>query len=203
MKTNIRIIAVMFLALTCLFGCSNTLSENDEIPYDTTPIPNEAELPIDHLMIDFPYYSTPEEVVDASTNVFTGKVVDVSFEIIDCQTGEVDRSASSESTHRLLYTVYTIEVDKNYKGGNEKTVMLSLEGGMVGWREEEQFGLLKEAGLETWPLAERTKKLVIGESYLFCTYRASHFDCVINLDHFAHYPNSQSARQIIRQCEKQ
>lgn len=209
MRINIIVTVMIFLALICLCGCSSDLQTSGEqtsgeVPYNTIPIPDPAEInrTIYSVNIDWVNYSTTEEVVDAATNIFTGKVVDVSFEVVDTSRDEIIRSEVTDSLSCRLYTVYTIEVDKNYKGNHAETVKLFIVGGIIGQYEEEQFGRMEEVGLDGWTLVTKTKYLTLGESYLFCTQRATNWDMIIGMDDFVYYPNSQLARQIIQQCEK-
>lgn len=152
---------------------------------------------------DWPYYKTSEEIIEASTDIYSGTLKSISFEIIDYKTGTVDRSHDSLSTSRMLYTIYTIEVIDKYKGRSVSEMKISLEGGLVGYKEKEQYDLLKNAGLlrnnSTIPtLGKDTHVLNIGEKYLFCTVKmAGEYELVINPDQFVFEMNSDMAKNII------
>ena len=207
MKTYIKAIVIMLLAWICLSGCAQNqvLPKDDELPNVT--VPTETEFPLASVHADWPVYQTAEELVNAATNIYTGKITDISFDIIDYKTGKSDPSNLSESRYRMLYTVYTIEVEKSYKGDNDQTEKLCLMGGVPGFNDEVQYQLARSSGLidqyEGIPvLSFKHKKINIGESYLFCTHRSitGNHDYVINPDQFAFYKDSESSAQIQKQC---
>ena len=194
-----RIMVIVALSVVLLItGCTaNDLdSGSDNSGYQTT-----------YFHLDWPSYATAEEIVNASTHIYSGTVTDVSFEIIDYSTGKVDRDRSSTSTSRTLYTVYTIRTDKNYKGNSSDEVKICKMGGISGFREEEQFELLDSSGLiqprrEEIPISDDNCKLDIGKKYLFCISRNSNeFDFIINPYQFAHDIDSKDAKDVIGAIE--
>jgi len=104
----------------------------------------------------------------------------------------------------MLYTVYTVEITDNYKGENDKTIQICVEGGIAGLNDEKQYQLLQESGLLTRyggiPIYESGKKLDLNASYLFCTRRSDgDYDFIVNMDQFAYFTDSASATQIKQQ----
>lgn len=155
---------------------------------------------------DWASYDTAEEINQASTNIFSGKVTEISFEIIDMKTGEVDRSPDSESTSRMLYTVYTISLTESYKGQNPSEVKICKMGGIVGFNDSVQYQLVESTGViskyDGIPVMENNCTLAVGEEYLFCTsHTVGDFDFVINQTQFAHPINSKNATRIIKTCK--
>ena len=141
------------------------------------------------------------EIVTASSNIYTGKVKNISFEIVNMKTGTADSSAASGKTDCMLYTVYTVDVLKSYKGDNSGEIKICVIGGIAGYRENEQYDALQAAGLyEQYngiPVVDGGCSLAIDGEYLFCTSRtAGGYDFVINKTQFAHAVNSQNYTAI-------
>lgn len=153
---------------------------------------------------DWPYYNTAEEIVGASSNIYTGSVTDISFEIINEKTGEIDRSPDSTAT-RGLYTVYTVAAVNCYKGSQAKTRCIRVTGTPKGYREDEQNELLVSAGLvkagESLVYSgSRTDVLEIGKAYVFCTVSfesVTDAEYEINPTQFALDPASEEAKRVV------
>ena len=206
MKATVCTLITVFSVLIGLSGCarSNELSDSG-IPNHT--VPTETEYPVFLLEPDWPAYQTSDEVVNASTNIFAGKITDISFAIINYKTGKTVASVEPDSKKCMLYTVYTVEVTESYKGDNHGTVQIAVEGGIAGFEDEDQFALMENSGLSEEysgiPVVENSKNLETSETYLFCTYRsAGDYDFIINMEQFAFFDDSASASQIKKQCEK-
>lgn len=162
------------------------------------------------LMMDWPYYATAEELIDASTHVYLGKVLDVSFTVLDIRTGEEvhDTADKDGRADRALYTVYTVAVTDARKGESAGTVTVAVNGGLAGTREEEQRRVLAESGLTPTiggglspiPYTPDALCLSVGEEYLFCVSRFGSFDHIVNPGQFAFDPDSSDAKTIIRCC---
>ena len=129
MKTIVCTLIAVFSVLIGLSGCarSNDLSDSG-IPNHT--VPTETKYSIVSIQPDWPAYQTSDEVVNASTNIFAGKITDISFAIINYKTGKSAASVEPDSKHCMLYTVYTVEVTESYKGSNDGTVQIAVEGGL-------------------------------------------------------------------------
>lgn len=167
-------------------------------------IPENAQI----LNMDWPMYSNAEDLCNAATQIYTGIVRDISFEIIDYVTGKADASATSESSHRMLYTVYTISLTKSIKGNNHEEIKIGRIGGIVGYKEAEQYSKLESSGLLNGyrglpVVADTWATLDIGKEYLFCTARSrGDYDFVINPTQFVHYLDSYNASLIMQISEK-
>ena len=200
MKT--RFFAILLCAamlLPCLCGCGESSLSNDERGND------HGESQVSVIDADWSYYKSAEEIIDISTNVYTGKLTNVSFEIIDYKTGEVDRSKDSQSTDRAIYTIYTVETTNFYKGVESPEMKIRLIGGQKGFKEEEQRELLRSAGMigendnTIIVLGGSSAELKIGETYLFCTVKSlGDYELVINPTQFALEMNSDMAKNIIK-----
>lgn len=181
------------------FIITNAESEEVDLSAET-----HSEYPIIsmHSSADWPWYSTVGEIVDASTEIYSGKITGISFEIVDLTTGKADRSPDIESAHRMLYTLYTVAVTDSYKGETVSEKVICITGGMAGYNEKEQYDLLESSGLlnkyHGIPVTEKIRSLKIGSEYLFCTARtAGDYDHIINPDQFAYQLDSENAKKII------
>lgn len=123
------------------------------------------------------YYTLPEldENVDY---VFEGKVVNITFGVQSSSNPGVfiTTPPSDDGDFRLtLYTIYEIEVASQYKGNTENSISLAVEGGILGYKEQEQFDILTACG---WPynglqLVDNAKYLEIGKTYLFSSFETA------------------------------
>ncbi len=201
MKQLFTAIMAIFVLLVGISGCTYQPSyvefdAKDELPDAKIPA-NAASI----LYADWPEYKTTDEMIAASTHVFVGKVISETYEIINLKTGLPD---SSDDADRMIYTVYTIEVDKHLKGESKDVLTIRVLGGTPGYNDEMQIKLLQESNLKYTkiPCVSNYKKLDIGTTYLFCTERFSgnNQEVGINMRQFALYPDSGTAEQIIQQC---
>lgn len=205
MKHIFKMVMVFVLTFTCLCSCAAPVHGNGELPYDTATFSPDTVSKVQDVMatIDWETFGTAAELVNTATNVFSGKVVDISFDVLDKNKGIPDMNGSSDNYSHDIFTVYTIEVQKNYKGDIGETMKLYVEGGLPGYREEEQCQLVQKANLIGLTYVDKRVKLEIGESYLLCVLKLEHHCTrIVNMDQFAYYLNSQKANEIIRQCRK-
>ncbi|MBP0989786.1 MAG: hypothetical protein J5874_01210 [Oscillospiraceae bacterium] len=207
MKKTIVFVMLAAITITTLFGCGKT----DRLDSDTKEAvypqdlkqeeSSETEYTVIHT--DWPMYNTVNEIINASTNIYSGTVTDISFEIIDYKTGKIDNDPNSTSTSRTIYTVYSVDINNSCTGNNPKTVKIRKIGGIAGFKEKEQRDLLVSSGL----ILSDVGKIIIndddcslktGKEYLFCTVRSdSVFDLIINPYQFAHDIDSANAKNII------
>lgn len=196
------LIAIIIAAMLGITACAGSTLLDDSFPQDLKT--ENGGYKTSFINVDWPYYHTAEEIIDAASYVFTGTVTDIYFEIVDLKTGKADRDADSQSTSRAIQTVYTIEISKTYKGGERSTTKLSVLGGIEGYKEEVQNALLRSAGL-TKPDSDNIVicdaagiTLDIGREYLFCTHRGvGDFDSNINATQFAFSLDSHNAKIIL------
>lgn len=195
----------LLIILTGFVGCQKSVpqqtSKKNEPSNPDTP---DSETLIDlssynYRIIDWYEYKTAEEIVNAATNVFAGKVVDISFEVFNIKTGQIDRSSEADKANRLLYTLYIIDVQENYKGSSASPITVKMVGG-IDFRLEEQEELCREAGVVRPIISGGTTELTIGESYIFCTHRFQPYDAIINMKQFAFPVDSNEAEEIRHVC---
>lgn len=215
MKFKIYSIAAIMLALTLFAAsCSHSLDNNypkdlidlnltSDYPKDLNASDLNSDYPILNFHPDWPSYNTAEEIVKAATNIYSGTVIEISFSIVDMKTGSVDEDPKSTSTSRMLYTIYTVEVQESYKGDNASKIKICKTGGLNNYRVKEQYDLMNISGMLSQysgiPVCDDECSLAVGKEYLFCTSRtAGDFDYIINPTQFAYDPNSENAKAIIK-----
>lgn len=200
-----RILFAIFsviIVLSCS-GCNGSIV--NEFPNDLL-ISDDSVHTVIELSPDWPSYDTASEIVEASTNIYIGKVKDITFDIINMETGKSDNSQNSNNANRMLYTIYTVSVLENFKGDNSEDVKICQIGGIWGYKEDEQIHLLESAGLLQdfggIPVIKDGSTLAISADYLFCTSRTiGDFDFIINKNQFAHKLDSQNYKLIISAIE--
>ena len=203
-----KIISIIVAILTIFaFGCSVSPENNNSSGKESTDAQDiSSEYQIVKLHADWPIYGTSQGIVEASTNIYSGKVTNISFCIIDMTTGEPDNQPESISTSHMLYTIYTIAVTESYKGQNLSEIKIKKIGGLPSYHAKEQYELMESSGMLSKyngiPVIDGGKTLDEGEEYLFCTERTTGpYDLIINLSEFAHDIGSKSAMDIIKACK--
>lgn len=170
---------------------------------EDTKAPSESSYKIINLSPDWPYYKSFEEIVAASTNIFTGKVKSITFDVINMKTGKIDNSTDSDNTDRMLYTIYTIDVLSSLKGENAGEIKICRIGGTPGYNEEEQYKIICSSGLDKTlngipMITGDVCNLKSDDECLFCTSRTvGDFDFIINQTQFAHKIDSEDCKSII------
>lgn len=201
-----KIIVFTLVITTVIFAASCSRSLNDSYPRDLNRLDSDTDYPVLNLEPDWPSYKTSDEIVKAASNIYSGKVSEISFAIVDMKTGRIDEDPESSSTSRMLYTVYTVEVNKSYKGENPGIIKIRKIGGIDRYKVKEQYDLMKKSGMmEKYsgiPICNDDCSLAVGSTYLFCTSRTvGDFDFIINPTQFAHSISSNNAKAIINSCK--
>ena len=200
-KACVILVLVMLTILTLLTGCSSKVL-NDTYPKDLN-ISHNSNYQVIKLQPDWPVYHSIEEIVDASTNIYSGYVTDISFDIIDYLTGMSDIDPNSESRNRTIFTVYTISLRNNYKGESPSEIKICKIGGIYGYKENEQYDLLCSSKIISDSVVgicvcDDDCTLSIGNEYIFCISRlGGDYDQIINPYQFAHPIDSENAKNII------
>ena len=107
----------------------------------------------------------------SKTEIFTGKVTGISFQVLDIVTA-LPPADRTEDRDRYLYTVYHIDIIASYKGDLRGSTQARTRGGLEDYRVEEQLRVIKE--MNAWPndgipIQEGLPDIQIGEIYLFVT----------------------------------
>ena len=126
---------------------------------------------------DYPYYHTVPDLASKANQVFSGRVKNISFEMLDMQT--MQPLKDGEGSHwAMLFTVYEIEAEEVY-AGTPNSVKLRIEGGISSGYEKKQIALL---GNERIPVMVDVPALTIGTKYLFALYHAddSEYSSILN-----------------------
>jgi hypothetical protein len=89
---------------------------------------------------DYPYYHNISDLANKANQVFSGRVTNVSFEMLNMMTMQPFKD-DDDTRWAMLCTVYEIEAEKVYEG-TPTTVKLRIEGGITSGFEQEQTALL-------------------------------------------------------------
>lgn len=156
-----------FIFCGCQSAGLNTVPPTTTEPPATMPS-TQNENVYSYMFIDAMAYSTAAELVDASVIVFLGTVKQMSFAVLDYDTGRIPNPNDSNANCGL-FTLYEIQVNTLYKGTACETVTLALAGGVSGPEyKEEQLQLLASYGLEQKILLiNQSKMLETGGEYVF------------------------------------
>lgn len=126
---------------------------------------------------DYPYYHTVPDLASKANQVFSGRVKNISFEMLDMETMQPLKDGEG-SQWAMLFTVYEIEAEEVY-AGTPNSVKLRIEGGISSGYEKKQIALL---GNERIPVMVDVPALTIGTKYLFALYHAddSEYSSILN-----------------------
>ena len=207
-KKTLLTLAISFSLL--LTGCHSSVL-NDSRPDDLKT--SDTDYQIKELQYDWSCYNTSDELTAAATDIYSGTVTDISFEIVDEMTGlyvhdfsSVDKEYARKNY--ALVTIYTVSVTKNHKGSSKTEMKVANTGGISGYREEEQHDLLVLAGLDDnkIPVVKNGCSLAVGNEYVFCVFRFPEsygldYDHAINPYQYAHKIDSSNAKAIIYSCK--
>lgn len=217
MKRAIAIFAAVMLMLS-LFGCSKEGNPDGERTADSSS--HSGEYTYVPFEADWAYYGSAEEIIAASDHIYIGTVTDITFEVVDLLTGQIDRNPSS-SAQRMLDTIFIVEPVKIYKGQSRGQTYIRMIGGVVGYKEDEQYRLFNESGSDKVfsgiPVmngcvlapaqdyqSSPSKVPAVGQKYLFFTSNAGgkYSSTIINPDQFAISPNCNFAKEVIDKLSK-
>ncbi|MCI8732555.1 MAG: hypothetical protein HFH57_15865 [Lachnospiraceae bacterium] len=106
------------------------------------------------LQTDYPEYDTASELAEAADLIFQGTVSNVKYQMLDVRTEkEKDQDAGLSETEAIPYTLYTIDVEKVYKGPlKEPTITIKRPGGKF---ENNEY------------ITENAPEILTGRDYLF------------------------------------
>lgn len=83
------------------------------------------------MIADYPMYDTAQNLVDAADLVFTGKVENIRYEMLDIKMESgPDSMTGLEEASKVPYTIFEINVSNVYKGNTtDETIYLKRPGG--------------------------------------------------------------------------
>ena len=121
------------------------------------------------LQTDYPEYDTASELAEAADLIFQGTVSNVKYQMLDVSTEKGrDQDTGLLESEAIPYTLYTIDVEKVYKGTIQTpTVIIKKPGGNFG---NNQY------------IVEDESEISAGRDYLFVaeTYENS-YPSLLNL----------------------
>lgn len=146
----------------------HTTPENSQVNSETAPLPQQTDsIQYEYISGDYPYYATLSDLANKANQVFSGKVVNISFELLNMRNMQPLKDGE-DTQWAMLYTIYEIEAEEMYKG-SPSTVKLRIRGGIPYGYEQEQSALL---GNRCIPVMEDVPALTIGTNYIFALYHA-------------------------------
>lgn len=125
-----KMIAVLTMAvlITAAVGIGVKLNHEDHF---------NGEKNVTILQADYPEYNTAPELVGASDLVFQGTVRNIEYQMLDVSTEKGrDQDTGLLESEAIPYTLYTIHVEKVYKGTIQTpTITIKKPGGKFGNNE--------------------------------------------------------------------
>ncbi|CVI70612.1 hypothetical protein NDGK_01933 [Clostridiales bacterium CHKCI001] len=124
-KNGLCVLIVIMLISLCACGNVETARQTD------VESSTQAE-PTKQIMIaDYPMYDTAQNLVDAADLVFTGKVENITYEMLDIKMESgPDSITGLEEASSVPYTIFEIKVSNVYKGNvTDETIYLKRPGG--------------------------------------------------------------------------
>ncbi len=116
-----------FLILILLSGCGN-IPNTSQMSVESF---GQAEVIKQVMIEDYPMYDTAQNLVDAADLVFTGKVENITYEMMDIKMESgPDSMTGLEEASKVPYTIFEIKVSNIYKGNTtDETIYLKRPGG--------------------------------------------------------------------------
>ena len=137
-----------------------------------------------------------ESLVNRANHVFVGKVNNISFVVINNETGKAPTEECNPN-RLTLATIYDVTVVTAYKGAEQSTMRVLIQGGIKGYREREQLFVTMEAGAVSPDGSYRIlisdfSPLAVGEFYLFAM-----LDLDVELDGYSNFVGIVNTKQSV------
>lgn len=133
------------------------------------------------MTIDWPYYRTPDELIEKADYVCIARITDITFEMLDRSSGlpVMGPSAASE-----LNTIFHFEVIKGYKGSLTDKMTFMTDGGLMNYKVATQVKLMKEYNNSEYethgiPVFDGYAEYKIGDYYLLALRKVENTHSVI------------------------
>ena len=154
---------------------------------------------------DWPWYSSSVELIEKADFVFTGKISDISFTVLDSRDGSPVTN-STPKHNRNLYTLYHVDVIDSYKGVSKRALTFMVDGGLPNYSESTQMQLMKDNDArfadEGIPIWDGYDGYEVGKSYLFLLSAVENtYPVLINIDQSV-YPLSGLSAEDITETSK-
>lgn len=146
-------------------------------PITDPPVQQTDSVKYEEFSLDYPYYNTVSDLAGKANQVFSGRVTNISFELLNMITMQPLKDGE-DTQWAMICTIYEIEAEKVY-AGSPTIVKLRIEGGISSGFEQEQTTLL---GSDKIPVMEGAPVLYVGDKYLFALYHAddSEYSSILN-----------------------
>ena len=153
------------------------------------------------IKVEWPYYNSYSELFEASSLIIEGRVVSISYAVIDYKYAQQVNDCKNDLDNKMLYTVYTVEVIDVLKGETGQTISLAIIGGRDDKDLDLQKQVLDQSGLSKLfnhiPILTESKvRLAEGDVCVFSLHKFGDFFTPINLEQFAFSQGSKEYYDI-------
>lgn len=176
----ITVFAAVFVGVKLIGSHRLNINEPPAITSENSNSSPETSVQFGSIEVDWQVYSSAEQLIEHGDIIVSGKVTDISFAMLDKCTGKVV-DANSKGSESELCTIYDIDVITPYKGCDEETLQIRMEGGLENYMVDEQIKVLKEHGGDRIAYLSDPPKIELGEEYLFLLAQFEDtLPCIIN-----------------------
>lgn len=156
MKRKLGLLMIIFISIFMILGCDTPWRADDE----------NKEITVIHA--DYPHYDDAKELTDTADLVFSGKVIGISYEMIDIRTDDGPDPVTGYDGEAIMpYTIFEIEIDEIFKGSwSDSVIHIQRLGG--------------HDGDITYELAD-APEIVKDESYLFIANEFEDYPSLVNI----------------------
>lgn len=160
---------------------ANNISANDSgDETKNSSLGTDTSVQFGSIEVDWQWYSSAEQLIEHGDIIVSGKVTDISFAMLDKYTGKVVDANVNDSESELC-TIFHVDVITPYKGCDEETLQIRMEGGLENYMVDEQIEVLKEHGGNVINYLSDPPKIELGEEYLFILGQFEDtLPCIIN-----------------------
>lgn len=152
-------------------------------------------IPYDEVGLDASVCDT-DALIAGADQIFAGVVTQRRFVLLDFRTGAEYTGEAGQQP--VLYTVYSVIVTtgyRNIKAGTE--VSVRVYGGIPGEDGEEQYRLVRQAGMDAVPVRKGAQILSRNTKYLFFTCDDAGGRYAVDPVHFALPIGSKEAKEAL------
>jgi|GEM_PF-760706 len=184
MKKLLSLLLILTIIVLC--ACNRTPANRYTVTdfYDES-INKDAYKEVNYFSSNASYYpfKSAEELTIAADIVIIGRVTDISFEVLDIETGFPPTEETNKQYCRQN-TLYNVDVITTYKGDISEKIKIGILGGIKDYRVEEQLALVKK--MNAFPpdgilTDEGVPEIKIDGLYLFTLCKSKKTGRIINM----------------------
>jgi hypothetical protein len=133
---------------------------------ESSNYPEIQEVEFVYIAADELLFGDVVALVESADHVFIGEVKNISFAVINDVTGRTP-TENCNPDFLTLITIHDVSVLFSYMGVQQTTTRIITQGGIRGYREDEQFSLVMNMGAGAIPIHSSSVFLELGGVYLF------------------------------------